>query len=138
MKGFMRLINPFEGFIILRLFFTVSDSEYLFQILSNLNRAQTIGLDGSHSSTSNITLEGILRLETVSFLSKIYKGLDQKSLHIFLIFRKNFTKKLDIRDQRDELYQTRQKKFKLQIKKFFRFSGGTPRHKNVKNQILKF
>ncbi len=23
MKGFMRLINPFEGFIILRLFFTV-------------------------------------------------------------------------------------------------------------------
>ena len=77
--------------------YQTSDSEYLLQILSNSNRAQTIGLDGSHSSTSNIALEGILGLGTVYFLSKTYKGLDSKSLHIFLIFlifRQNFNKNM--------------------------------------------
>jgi len=37
MKGFMRLINPFEGFIILRLFFTVW-SERRLSGMQNPNR----------------------------------------------------------------------------------------------------
>ncbi len=50
-------------------------SEYLSQILSNSNRTQKIGLGRSHSSTPNITLQGISGLGTVYFLSKLYKGL---------------------------------------------------------------
>jgi hypothetical protein len=39
-----------------------------------------------HLTIPNITLEGILGLRTITFPSETYKGFDQKSLHIFLIF----------------------------------------------------